>query len=270
MKKIIVTAVIILSLVAVVLGKLHWDDKIAASATSTSNEKTNIKVEPTNEESGKELKLKEIQGLAKNLPEDIQSKFSSAVENGKPLHLVIAGSSATPEEPAGWPSLLKEELEHTYGTDILKVTIKEIPDKTSSEVVQEGLYQEITDLSPDVLLFEPFILHDNGRVRFEERLVNITTILDDVRETLPNVSILLQPANPLHRAIYYPKEVEQFQQFAAENNYTYLNHWEAWPDHQTDAIAEFLLKGGTPNEKGQALWADYLVNYFISTPQSND
>ncbi|MDR4890038.1 hypothetical protein RGU12_21300 [Fredinandcohnia sp. QZ13] len=124
------------------------------------------------------------------------------------MNLVIAGSNATTEDPKGWPTLLKEELQSAYGENILNVAIKEIADTSSKEVVEEELYQEIINLSPDVLLLEPFILHDNGElIKIADRLANLTTIIEAIKKELPEVSVLLQPANPIHNAKHYPIEV---------------------------------------------------------------
>ena len=75
----------------------------------------------------------------------------------------------------------------------------------------------------------------------------------------------LQPANPLFQAKYYPLQVEALKNYADRNNITYLNHWDAWPDTQSEEIKKFLIgEPSTPNETGHKLWADFLVDYFIS------
>ncbi|WP_449537837.1 SGNH/GDSL hydrolase family protein [Ferdinandcohnia sp. Marseille-Q9671] len=263
MKKALVIIVILLSVAIVVTGKLHWNNKIQSTAKTNLVTKTDdVKIKTVVEEN-KEDKVIKVKAYANNLPEEIQTKLISATEDGNPVHFVIAGSSATSEEPNAWPTYLKEKLETTYGRDVLQITIKEIADKTSNQVLQEELYQEIIDLSPDILLFEPFILYDNGKVRLETRLENLTEIINKIKVGYPEVSILLQPANPLHNAIHYPNEVDKLETYALENNYTYLNHWESWPDHQSDAIAPYLIDG-VPSEQGHRVWFQYLVKYFIA------
>ncbi|MFD1780023.1 SGNH/GDSL hydrolase family protein [Fredinandcohnia salidurans] len=264
MKKILVFIVIVLSVAIVVTGKLHWNDKIQATAKTAQVKKAEKVEVKTAAEEGQENRAKEVTAYSKNLPKEIQTKLISAVESGKPLNLVIAGSSATPEDPTGWPTLLKNELELTYGESVFNVAIKEIADKSSTEFVQEELYQEIINLSPDVLLLEPFILHDNGElIKMADRLANLTTIIEAIKKELPEVIVLLQPAYPIHNAKHYPIEVNELKSYAEESNIIYLNHWEAWPDYQSDEITEYLIDG-EPNEDGHKLWADYLSNYFIS------
>lgn len=270
MKKLFVLVVSALAIASIIAGKVHWDNKIEETAkVKVSAANVEIK-EGTKEiksdlvEKEREIKMEQILKLTKNLPEEIASKFEKAVEEEKPVHLVIFGSDTTMDETTGWSELLKKELINSYGENIIKVTIREIADTTSSTMVEEGLYQDIIDLKPDVVLYEPFILYDNGKIRFEERLENLETVLDEFQQELPKTTIILQPANPLLKAIHYPKEVEELQRFAEENEITYLNHWEAWPDHQTDEIAQYLTDDSQANESGQKLWADYLINYFVS------
>ncbi|MEK5444566.1 SGNH/GDSL hydrolase family protein [Fredinandcohnia sp. FSL W7-1320] len=271
MKKILVLVVIVLSIATVVTGKIHWNNKLQATAKTAQAEKPDEQlITAVDENQEDENKIKTVKKRSKNLPVEIQTKLVEAAQTGIPINFIIAGSDSTPEGPTAWPTLLKESLEDTYGKDILTITIKEIADKTSTQVVQEELYREIIDLSPDILLFEPFMLYDNGNVvPLERRLDNITEILGTIKEEVPKVSILIQPANPLHNARYYPIEVNKLEVYAKENNYPYLNHWEAWPDYQSDEIIEYLKENGAPSEKGHKLWADYLSKYFIAQDGEN-
>ncbi|WP_077619749.1 SGNH/GDSL hydrolase family protein [Bacillus sinesaloumensis] len=269
MKKILVVIVILLSVAIVVTGKMHWNNKIQATAKTAQVEKpyNNDKVKTTAEENLENKKI-EVEAYSKNLPEEIQAKLMSAIQGGKSVNLVIAGSSATPEEPGGWPTLLKGQLHDTYGESVINIEIKEIADKLSTQVIQEGLYKEIISLSPDVLLLEPFILEDNGKVTIDDRLVNLSTIIEAIKKELPETVVLLQPANPLFKAVHYPKEVNALKEYAERNEIIYLNHWEAWPDYQSEEINGYL-DDGTPNEQGQKLWADYLSEYFIDMVGEN-
>ena len=270
MKKILVIAAIILSIGAVVAGKIHWDKKIEAKSTllKANNELKTENVSNDNESKDKEtstdeISYEEIEPYTKNLPEEIVNKIEKAIQTEQPIHLVMIGSASTPVSPNGWPTLLKQELENTYGNAIFTITIKEYADHTSKDFVDKGLGKEVIALNPDVVLFEPFILADNGKVRLNERLANIESILDALFAELPELTVLLQPANPLLKATYYPNEVNKLKEFAEEKGYIYLDHWTAWPDHQTDEISPYIANN-LPTEKGHKTWSEYLINYFIS------
>ena len=38
-------------------------------------------------------------------------------------------------------------------------------------------------------------------------------------------TIMIQPSNPVYGAKNYPKSIEALKQFAAQNNYTYIDYW---------------------------------------------
>jgi hypothetical protein len=265
--------VVILAVGSIIVGKVHWNNKLSAfsgmesrlvSTESKSQAQESIEEETTNVEHN-------IMKYTRNLPGDIKEKIEQAVNTGEPVKFVVLGSKSTASQENGWPSLFSKRLNEAYGQDIFDFSIHEITDKNSLDVIAEQLYKGALEAKPDLLLLEPFILKDNGEVRMEDRLENIITILEDFREVNPNVFLLLQPSNPLYNATYYPKEVEELRLFAQNNEIVYLNHWEAWPDQNSAEIQSYLLEDpenpykSLPNDKGHQLWADYLVKYFVSS-----
>jgi hypothetical protein len=261
-KKLGVLLTIVISVVTIILGHLHWKEKISAHAKQAVPSAKEQKSETdTTQEAEKKGKLK----YAKNLPEEIQEKIAASIETGTPLQFVMFGSEATSSSPSGWPAILKEKLLNTYGEDIFRVSVVEIPGKTSSDIVNEKLYEDVVNLKPDILLFEPFTLKDNGAVDLDTRFENITTMIHAIKEQVPDVVILLQPPHPLYNAVYYPKDVEELKNFAEENGWIFLDHWQVWPDQKSEEIKEFLSPDRkTPSEKGHQIWAKYLMDYFVS------
>ncbi len=76
---------------------------------------------------------------------------------------------------------------------------------------------------------------------------------------------MIQPSNPVYGAKNYPKAIEALKQFAAQNNYTYIDHWGAWPDASTKAILPYLKEEfGFPTAKGHEVWAQYVTDYFVA------
>jgi hypothetical protein len=266
MRVIALIIVIILAVGTIITGKVHWNKKLSVyhgmESTVVLSEEESNQVE--------EKATLDVSQYTKNLPEQVTQKIEEAVHKDEPIQFVILGSKSTSSAENGWPSLLEKELLDTYGENVFEITIVEISDKTSTQVVQEQLYKEVTQLTPDLLLFEPFILMDNGEVEMAERLENITTIIDEFKKVNSSVYVYLQPANPLYNATYYPKEVEDLKLFAEQQSITYLNHWDAWPDYRTEEIKTYLEADPTiagksvPNEQGHELWASFLTDYFIS------
>lgn len=253
---------------------MHWDQKIEAKASVESE--SIVKDKPTLKEEKNSPKTKrELMKLTKNLDQAVINQIESAIDKQKQLQLVIVGSTSTPETN-GWPSLLKKQIEAEYGKELIKVTVKEIPGKTSTEVVNEELYKEINELKPDVLLYEPFFLYDNGvLITTEKRLENLSFMLGEFKSENPEIVTILQPANPLYNAIHYPKEVTELMEYAVENDVIYLNHWEVWPNLNSEEMNDYVIQSGEensgqPTEAGHQLWADYLIDYFIANTDENE
>lgn len=116
-----------------------------------------------------------------------------------------------------------------------------------------------------MILLEPFILKDNGKVGNDLAAENYSEILNAIVAAKEDAVVILQPANPLSKAIFYPQQVEALKAYAVTNGLPYLDHWKAWPETENERRG--LLDTGDPsypNERGHQLWAEYLIDFFIS------
>ncbi len=256
----------------VIGGKYHWNQKVSAvQAKVNVNEEQSdggIVEESKSIESQKVYAEPDKDRLVKLdkvnfLPKELQHIFQKAIEVQRPVHLIITGSSSTSHKNGAWPRLLERELLDTYGDSLIDVTIKEIGGKASQQVVKESIYKEMVNMKPDILLLEPFLLYDNGEIRMSERLKNISKIIKSFKKANPDLVILIQPANPIYGAHSYPDEENDLERYAKQNNYTYLDHWKAWPDNNKREIEDYLTEGNVPNDKGNEIWAKYLKEYFM-------
>lgn len=285
-KKFLLVLVIVLSISTVIVGKIHWDRKIAAhtkveeTKLQLLNEDIGLKEEEQSIE-GEELaelpvvetdmiveepsiNKDELLKLASKLPTEVAAKIEASIHNSNPIHLVIFGSASTSEKEGAWPDMLRQALIEAYGEKIIKVSIKEITGKTSNEVVEEKLYKEAAMLKPDILLIEPFLLEDNGKVDMLDRLNNLSALLAAFKEMQQDITVILQPSNPIFDAHYYIREEYDLERYAARNNIFYINHWEAWPDSKSPNLKDLLTEESLPNEKGNMVWAEYLKYVFIN------
>jgi hypothetical protein len=207
----------------------------------------------------------ELMKYAANLPLEAQKKVKNAIHKHQPVRLVIAGSKAISSSEKSWPALLKNELESIYGKRVFEVVVKEYGEMTTKKALDENLDKEIIDAKPDILLWEPFILNNNGVVAIDETLTDIETMIESITSALPDVTIILQPPNPIYNAKYYPLQVKAFKTFANEKGYIYLDHWKAWPDYKSEELNDVVNENtDLPNEQGHQLWADFLIDYFIA------
>ncbi|MGM0876415.1 MAG: SGNH/GDSL hydrolase family protein [Bacillota bacterium] len=261
MEKIFVLVTLIVCGIAIIFGNLHWNNKISAQGKKVTN---TVEIVDTAQEMPKdEVKQSEILTYTSNLPEELQEKVKNAASSGKPLQLVIYGSNATSTEEGAWPDLLSKELNATYGENVFEITVLS-NDKTTRDLVIEKTYEEINELQPDILLFEPSMLKDNGLIGIINTLENIQTMVVAWQDANEEMTLMIQPSNPIYSATYYPSEVSQLKDYAEKNDIIYLNHWENWPDLEDAKMEDHLTKSNEPNKSGNKVWAEYVINYFIA------
>jgi hypothetical protein len=248
-------------------GKLYWNDRIERVHAKGQSERATYEENGDSEDQVKVMKneRKDVVTLDKLnfLPKEIQSTFREKVGMGKPVDLVIVGSASTPSNDKAWPNLLKEKLVHTYGSSVIKVTVKEVANKTSTQVIKEKLLDGLAASKPDILLIEPFLLYDNSKLPVDERLKNLSTIIHQFKSFNSDTTVMIQPANPVYQAYYYPQEESELEEYALTHGYIYLDHWKAWPKGESNSLLNYLTPEGLPNEKGNDVWSRFLIDYFI-------
>ncbi|MDE3840225.1 hypothetical protein C0966_12825 [Bacillus methanolicus] len=268
MRVFLTTILAIACAIVLILGNLHWDKKTAISSKNGNNiETTKIDSKSLNDSSssveGKEALNEDLIKLAKNWPKEGLEVYKKALKEGRPYKILIVGSASLAADSGGWPNLVKKKLMDAYSGTI-SVTFKEY-NLNSLEFVQQDKTQELIDEKADMILFEPFILNDNGIVRIEDTLDNIMNIMKEVKTNNPDTTFVLQPPHPLFNAKYYPLQVEELKKFTKQNNIPYLDHWAAWPDPATEEIKKYLLEDQSgPNQEGHKIWGKVVEDYLIN------
>jgi hypothetical protein len=259
LRNILLTVLLLFSCISfIIVGQVYWQKKVDQTIQNAISEETGNGQTAGNEDD-------EVMKYAANLPPEVQKKVKNAIYKNKPVRLVVVGSKAISSSEKSWPALLKDELESTYGKQVFEVVVKEYGDMTTKEALEANVDKKIIDAKPDILLWEPFILNNNGVVEIDETLKDIETMIESITSALPDVTIMLQPTNPIYNATYYPAQVEELKTFAKEKGYIYLDHWKAWPDYKSEEINDVVNENtDLPNERGHQLWADFLIHYFIA------
>ncbi|MCU9613202.1 SGNH/GDSL hydrolase family protein [Caldibacillus lycopersici] len=255
----------VLLIAVIIIGVLHWNNKLDVTAKETGEtaQTTNVAAGKEDTAADRRINRVELGNFVEDLPENIANLFKDAWDQEEQVDIAIVGSPSLGSEKAGWGGLVKDKLEALYGPDFVQVTIHTF-DGTSTQFLEDGL-ADIAAEQPSIVLLESFSLEDNsGLVGIETSEENIQTIIDTFVSENPSVGVILLPPNPIHGAKNYPVEVAQMKEFAAAEGIPYLDHWTSWPDPDTDEIVEYLGEDSLPNEKGHALWAEAVVNYFTS------
>lgn len=259
MKTVISIFAIILCVVVLFFGQLHWNEK-----TDVSDSPSQARKDVNQGSSSKSnTELDSLLTYTKNWPTESVDTLKANVEAGQPFKIAILGSSALGEGKDSWPEIVKASLNDAFAQNVTVSTFTY--DLTSLEFVNKDKVTEVIEEQPDLVLFEPFTLKDNGLVTIDDSLENATSTITEIKESLPDTVVLIQPPHPLYQATYYPVQVEALAQYAEDNGIPYLNHWEAWPDQDSKELKEYLTKDSSqPSVKGHGVWAEYLIDYFIA------
>ncbi|GAF65010.1 hypothetical protein BTS2_1907 [Bacillus sp. TS-2] len=161
-------------------------------------------------------------------------------------------------EDVSWPRKLDDLLAQV--TDLTS-TIVNVDSLSSVEVLQSEYLEEVIAKNPDLILFEPFILNDNGVVLIANSLNYIEDMMDSFSSELEETTVVVMPPNPIYSPNLYYTQIQELKRFAEEQNYLYANHWQAWPDIQSEEIKDYL-QDGRPNEAGHQIWAEFMYDFL--------
>lgn len=255
LKNILTYFVIILCVIAIIGGKLHWNNKLDTPAGATTGQ-------PADKNTEKE-KSQNVATLTQHLPESLAKKIEKAQEENRSLTLIAIGSHATAEGKGTWTDILQTRLNEAYGRGLIQVVVESFEDDLSVTVVQQEKYTDALESNPDIVILEPFILNDNGKVAIDNTLESVGIIIDAIHKAAPDATIMLQPPNPIHNAVHYPGQVLALKEYAEEQNIIYLDHWTSWPDYESDDILDYIDEANElPSDKGHQVWGNYIANYF--------
>jgi hypothetical protein len=259
LRNILLAALLFVSCISfIIVGQIYWQKKIDQSIQHAMTEEKGNAQTVGNEDD-------EVMKYAANLPPEVQKKVKNAIHKNKPVRLVTVGSEATPASKDGWPALLKQQLDAAYGSEVFQVVVKEYKGMTTKQAIDENIAEQLIEEKPDILLWEPFLLNNNGVIDMNDTLEHIDAMIETITDTLPDVTIMLQPPHPIYNATYYPEQVKQFQAFAKEKGYIYIDHWQAWPDYKSEELNKYVDPDtDLPTKDGQERWADFLADYFIA------
>ena len=253
MKNILIVLICTAATFLIFLGKVQYDNKIAQAGKLTNTNQSNSKSDSRLD-------------LTKNMSDELQIIIKNKIESEETINILIVGSDAIMNSDPNnlpWPSQVKNALEENYGKQTFHVEIKNFEKITTNYLIESKGHEEIATVRPDILIIEPLLLNDNGFVRTEDTLKNLEEIISSVKQLNEETYLIIQPPNPIYEPNTYLEQVQALEEFAAKKNIEYFNHWDNWPDTTSENLKE-LLEGSFPNAKGQNIWADFIIEYFIA------
>lgn len=257
MKTLIVTVLVLVFAAAMVLGNLYWNSKwiepFSKSAISNSSKKTQAETLID-----KDYHL----GLASNWPNSAKEQLEKKLSSEEPFQIVLLGSDSIGTDSFGLKNNLKAALIEKFKKQVELKSI--LYQSTTTNFLLNNETDKLVDLKPDMIIFEPFLLNDNNIVAIPDTISNISSIIEETTAALPDITFILQPPNQIYDANLYPMQVAALQEYADDQNLTYLNHWEVWPAGSDITVNDYLNADARPNDSGFKLWSDYLSEYLIS------
>jgi hypothetical protein len=229
-------------------GHFHWNQQTAVKAT-----------EPVMTQESSEPDYSRYLELADNWPDAAKEQFKTVLEEKKPFKILFVGSNAMEWEKSVTQSLMK-----SFGSERI-ITAQHTYDLTTKDIIAENKHLELAAEQAQLIVMEPFLLNDNGELKIDVTLANVTKMMESIKAENPDTTFILQPSFPIYLPKYYATQVEALKEYAASNHLTYLDHWPAWPATDQPEIKDFLNEDQTsPNEKGYQVWAQFLIDYFVN------
>lgn len=256
MKNIVLLVTFVGSIVLLIAGKMHWDEKIeyAGMTVNMKSEKAEIK-----EEINRPINNEEIKKQLKNFSAAIGEKMISSTE---PLSIIIVGSESFQHNTDELDLVVKNGLDNNYWKNAFTVDQMVFKEETTASLVKDQLYEQVIKRKPDIVIMESFTLNDNGLVVIDESHRNLSIIKSEIEKSLSDVSYILIPSNPIFEPGYYSIQINSLNTFAEKNNINYINHWETWPSVKEESIKNYL-DGSRPNSDGINVIGEAIVNYMI-------
>ncbi|MEH7356277.1 SGNH/GDSL hydrolase family protein [Neobacillus drentensis] len=245
-------------------GHSYWNERIKAAPESTSNVSDNKhKASTTTAENA--AQDEDVLAYTTNWPTSAIDRFKQTLSKKQPFKILFVGSPAIGSDTAGTYPTVKEKLLETFGENNIQVGLKTFK-STSTQLIKSNKQDEIAAEEADLIILEPFILENNaGLVSVVQTLNDISKIMEDIKAKKPETTFMLQPSYPVYKGKFYPNQVAELKKFAEQNQITYLDHWSAWPDTNTEEIKEYLQPDkNAPSDKGNQVWSDFILEFLIS------
>ncbi|MFC0469845.1 SGNH/GDSL hydrolase family protein [Halalkalibacter kiskunsagensis] len=254
MKIILYYATIAVSILFFVFGYLHYQEKLNSIAAE-ANEQANALGVSLEETTAEDEVIRKLDGTIKEL--------AARKEKGDEIRVTVFGSTAltSVDEADSFPHLLVSEIQLSLPDHELTLTVIDVDQATSAEVLENDYLDPVIDSQPDLLLTELLLGNDYETIAFEDSLENFEEILDQSKEALPDTKIVTFPTNPIPNAEDYYIYSNELKDIIRDKGYEYANHWRAWPK-ENDELSQYV-KDHLPTKEGHVIWADYMATYLL-------
>ncbi|MDT8860400.1 hypothetical protein N0O92_09150 [Alkalihalobacillus sp. MEB130] len=255
MKRFLFIAFILASIIVIFISHTHYDQKLATIADEAEDMKVEASPATIEEESAS------VESFINTL--ELGGLLEEVVDQNKDdeILVMVFGSSAitSVEEKESMPHMLLPYLQTLLPDQNIALTVMDVKDATSSDVLADNYIDKVIRNKPDLLVMEPLLFNDFDKVDLDESLDHLETIMADLTEKLPDTTIVLSPANPIDDEKYVAL-VDQVKSFSKDQNYFFADRWEEKIKKSDQSLFtnEKLL-----TEVGHLIWTEFLIEYFV-------
>lgn len=269
--RVIVPIVFLGCIVVLITSYSIWKSKIEMVKGETNNSKTEQRTLVEKDKEKTELETPKvaptisremIEQAILNTDETVQELVLNRFDAGEQVQMLIVGSTAMDDGTPGYALLLTDELANTYGS-FLEISVASF-DGTSKDFIEEKMDEIDWAKTYDLVLYEPFTLNNNGKVKIEDEHKHIQVLEEKMLAEVSDAVLVLQPSYPIYEAAFYLVQIEALEKYAKTKAYPFINHWSSWPSTSDEKLTTFLTEDNSPNDEGAKLWASSLINYFTA------
>lgn len=274
MKKGLMTVLVLITCVLVLaVSYLSWSAKVKEAGAEPVNrpikqeqpaegkgtQDQDLEKEKKSEEKVAGPSADELERLTPNLSENTIEMLMSRLDAGEPVQLLAVGSSSF-EAPA---NQLAEALGDAYGGWI-KTDVQTFGG-TSEEFMSDGIKEIDWDKEYDLVIYEPFTLYNNGLVTIDDEQQDALEFRDRALEEVEDAAFFITPPQPIHEPNYYMTQINNLKKFVESKDIPFIDHWDQWPDVDSEDILDYVDDEYEPTDKGVEAWANSLKGYFIAS-----
>ncbi|WP_091583439.1 SGNH/GDSL hydrolase family protein [Alteribacillus bidgolensis] len=151
---------------------------------------------------------------------------------------------------------------------------------STKNIIEEGITKEVTAYEPTLIIFETAALNDFSRLDIRATKENIDTIMETFESELPETHVIIQPSNQrrngekyTNNGMTYPEYVKETELHIKENGWEYIDFWPYFDkiyERTSITVGDTLnVDGIHPNDLGNKLWAEALLDYFSNQATEN-
>ncbi|MFS0776261.1 SGNH/GDSL hydrolase family protein [Neobacillus sp. 3P2-tot-E-2] len=277
MKKVFISALICVSLAVMILGDLHYKNKIKAQGQAARESfLRSQKLE-------NEQKEKVIQLLKASKSKSVVDWLKYESTQKETLTLSVLGSSvtagdgsSTKDRSHSWAKMLSNYLSSIDGINRVSLVNNGYSGYSTSRLLKDNKLDEVIKSKPDIVIFELCLINNHSQsVSLDQTYQDIDTIISKLKESLPDSLIVLQTANSIENdkpnyglRLTYDDYNESVKSYVQSKGWNFISTYEEFKGVVTEKnlnYKDILSDGIHPNDQGYEIWFNNLKNDVSKT-----